>query len=252
MLDNIGGILALEQIVQDAPDQDAHAAQVLNVFIRRRAPDRLLPPSPDSRRDRITAARRSARHGNMPDRLSLAALPDEPEADVQQALTALTQSDIRTPPDLSRLHLARARLDGAELPGARFTSADLTGAWLDYADLTGAWLTGADLNNAWLTDANLTGAGLTGANLNNAWLTGADLTGAWLGGADFTGAQLGAVNLTGTELREADLTSALGLTVWQVVEARLEPTTQLPPEIAQDPRVIARIQEVLAERSHAQ
>ncbi|MEU6672513.1 hypothetical protein [Streptomyces sp. NPDC046727] len=41
----IGGALALEQIVQDAPEQATHAAQVLGHFVRDRAPARLGPPS---------------------------------------------------------------------------------------------------------------------------------------------------------------------------------------------------------------
>ncbi|MFF3068858.1 hypothetical protein [Kitasatospora sp. NPDC057936] len=48
----IGGVLALEQIVQDAPEQATHAAQVLGHFVRDRAPARPHPPdAPDGERE---------------------------------------------------------------------------------------------------------------------------------------------------------------------------------------------------------
>ncbi|MGA5552641.1 pentapeptide repeat-containing protein [Streptomyces pseudogriseolus] len=179
----IGGVIALEQIVQDAPDQATHATQVLNAFIRERAPrhaPKLPPPS-------------------IPPRL-----PPEPAADVQQALTALTRPQNRhhvdpdQHPDLTALHLTGAQLGGA----------DLTGIQLDGADLTGIQLDGADLTHAWLSGADLTAVRLSGADLTDAWLSGADLTDAQLGGANLTDAQLGGANLTGARLHDADLTHA--------------------------------------------
>jgi hypothetical protein len=95
----IGGILALEQIVQDAPGQAAtDAAHVLGHFIRDRAPR--TQGSDDPATD---------------------PLPTEPAADVQAALTALTRPESRTRVDereeidLRNLHLARARLNHADL-----------------------------------------------------------------------------------------------------------------------------------------
>ncbi|MFQ3563069.1 hypothetical protein QZN11_40545 [Streptomyces gramineus] len=75
----VGGILALEQIVQDAPEQVAtDAARVLGDFIRDRAPKAHV----------ATAAGDS-----VPDLSSLddSELPYEAAADVQAALTALTR-----------------------------------------------------------------------------------------------------------------------------------------------------------------
>jgi hypothetical protein len=40
-----GGVLALEQIIQDAPDQATHAAQVLAAFIREQATQTTSSPS---------------------------------------------------------------------------------------------------------------------------------------------------------------------------------------------------------------
>ncbi|MEV7020069.1 pentapeptide repeat-containing protein [Streptomyces sp. NPDC093991] len=209
----IGGVIALEQIVQDAPDQATHATQVLNAFIRERAPrpaPKLPPPS-------------------IPQRL-----PPEPAADVQQALTTLTRPQNRhhvdpdQHPDLTALHLTgaqlggadlthaqlngadltHARLNGADLTRAQLNGADLTRAQLGGADLTYAWLNDADLTHAYLRDADLTHAYLGGANLTEAWLDDADLTEVQLDGASLTRAQLGGANLTRAFLYGADLTRA--------------------------------------------
>ncbi|GAA3900697.1 hypothetical protein GCM10022207_81830 [Streptomyces lannensis] len=152
----IGGVLAMEQIVQDAPDQGDHAARVLNAFVRRHAP----------------AAESVA--------LEAGKLPKEPEEQVQEALRALTvkrpwRGGPRRPVDLAGLHLKGARLrdaqlGGALLKGATLTGVDLRGAVLKDADLSDADLTRADLSTArGLSEAQLLGAGsLRGCRLPSA------------------------------------------------------------------------------------
>ena len=240
----LGGILALEQIVQDAPDQAEHAAQVLNAFIRRQAP---APRPPEAGtfaggRERITAARRNARKG-IPSTPAPTPLPNAPAADVQQALTALTRPTT-THADLHHLHLAGAQLNSADLTHARLQGANLTHAQLQGANLTHAQLLdadlihadlhAADLTGALLYRANLTGADfyranlrrllqantgtllgsanltntvLHGANLTNTRLDGANLTNTVLHGANLAGALLDGANLTGTDLHGANLTN---------------------------------------------
>jgi hypothetical protein len=83
--------------------------------------------------------------------------PAEPAPDVQAALTALGRRPRRRRErwgmlTLRDLHLARARLEGA----------DLTRAWLEEADLAGAVLKGAKLTRAVLIEADLTRAELAG------------------------------------------------------------------------------------------
>ncbi|MFF4140807.1 pentapeptide repeat-containing protein [Streptomyces sp. NPDC001698] len=197
----IGGILALEQIVQDAPEQSAtDAAHVLGHFIRHRAPRAPIPTGSDTSNPAPTS--------------SSGPLPVQPEADVQAALTALTRAesrvhvDPRETLDLHGLHVAGANLRQADL-----TEANLLGATLTGADLFGATLTGADLTGATLTEAYLTGATLTEAELHGATLAGADLPGAKLtkadlGGATLTGAYLGGATLAEADLRGATLTGA--------------------------------------------
>ncbi|MFE1926469.1 pentapeptide repeat-containing protein [Streptomyces asoensis] len=195
----IGGILALEQIVQDAPGQAAtDAAHVLGHFIRHRAPKTRAPDDP-----------------------ATDPLPDEPAADVQAALTALTRPGSRTRVDprevldLHGLHLAGARLRFADLSyanlskatltkanliGARLTDADLSGATLPNASLFRTVLTRALLIEATLTDALLLEARLTGANLSRAVLTGATLCWATLSEADLSGATLAEADLENATL----------------------------------------------------
>ncbi|MFD5878476.1 pentapeptide repeat-containing protein [Streptomyces yangpuensis] len=229
----IGGILALEQIVKDAPDQVAtDAGRVLNHFLHDQAPKRTLS---------AVDLERAAKTGE--------ALSDKPGADVQVALTALTRAESRThvdptaPPDLIGLHLAGAYLVEADLTGAFINRADLT-----HADLHLANLSGALLMDAVLIHAQLVGVALTNANLNSATLTRADLTGADLTGADlfdanltaavlarvdFTGADLTGANLTDAHLWGVDLSTAKGLTQDQLHSARTNERTLLPPNLCE-------------------
>jgi hypothetical protein len=190
----MGGVHALEHVMHDSAEHHKDVVEVLNAFIRDRAPRR----------------GRQVWHpvtGSVPD----PGLPPEPTPDIQAALTALgdrPQRPERRRIDLGGLHLKGAKLYATNLTGAWLRGADLTDANLRDADLTGAWLDGADL-----TDAQLGGANLTDANLDNADLTGArlyttNLTGALLRDADLTGAWLDNANLTGAKLDGADLTGA--------------------------------------------
>ncbi|MCX5262390.1 pentapeptide repeat-containing protein [Streptomyces canus] len=234
----IGGVLAMDQIVEDAPGQATHAAQVLNAFIRDRSPRR--PGAEPVTRQRVAAARRAARHLATSRVEPKLALPREPDADVQRALTMLTRPSLRS-------HVAPTEvidLAGLHLTSAMLTGADLTNARLGWADLTYAWLGGANFTSAHLGGANFTGAQLGAANLTYALLGEADLTNALLYGANLTNAWLHGTNLTNAWLGKADLRSVDQLTVSQVVSARPTKTTQLPTDIAADPRVISRIEEV--------
>lgn len=248
MYGRMGGLLALEQIIEDAPDQSFHTVQVLNAFIRQRAPR--AEGARASTTGRVAAARRAARQRTLKPR-NHAALPPKPEADVQQAIALLVRSiqrgDISSAVvDLSGLHLAGAILTGADvwshkgfyIPGiyradlslASFSGADLTGANLAHADLFGADLTGANLAEANLTGANLFTAKFIGANLAEARLdkaslaktnfSRADLTGANIAGSDltltdFTEANLTEVNLAEVNVRYIHLDGAIGLTAEQ-------------------------------------
>ncbi|WP_191874015.1 pentapeptide repeat-containing protein [Streptomyces filipinensis] len=111
-------MLALEQVVQDAPEQATHAAQVLGHFVRDRAPPRpgYAPDGEPTPTD--------------------TSLPTIPEADVQVALTSLTRPKSRAHVDQSEmLSFATLYLAGARLFGADLTRADLS--WANLTDVPG-------------------------------------------------------------------------------------------------------------------
>ncbi len=197
----IGGVLNLEQIVQDAPEQAApDAARVLVHFIRNRA-----PKAQHSRRKWMARMRSG-------DNTSL---PLEPAADVQAALTALTS-------DVMRLH-ADPRVVVLDLHGLHLAGSTLPGVDLTDTHLEGVDLTGADLNGATLAMANLNAVRLTSANLIDV-----DLTYAGLEQADLRGADLRLAKWDKTDLRGANLSDASGLPANLHELARIDDRTALP------------------------
>ncbi|MGW1015455.1 pentapeptide repeat-containing protein [Streptomyces niveus] len=200
----IGGVLALQQIIQDAPDQATHASQVLNAFVRERAPKRV-------------------KAGPVAE-LSGTALDDRPESDVQQALSALTHADFRRhvdpaqPIDLAGLHLVGviltksdmrgAKLHGTNLSHAQLLHVNLNHASLQHADLSHAQLLHVDLNHAELQHADLNHARLRHAKLCRAQLQHADLSHALLGYVDLSDAKLVRVNLSHSGISNSNLNHA--------------------------------------------
>lgn len=233
----LGGVLALEQIIQDAPEQATHAAQVLQAFIRDRAPRSQVPtPSPSRRRLRLQ--RRTSVEADR------SALPIRPAEDIQAALTALTLEE-------SRRHVAlshRINLDGLHLQGIE----------LFMADLSHAQLAGADLSDATIVWTNFTGAHLREANFTRANLRWTDFTDAWLGEANFTDAEMTKTNLTRAYLLEADLTrasldeadlSGASLLLADLSDANLAGTNLSGVDLSDaDPRLRRLLQETEAKR----
>lgn len=99
--------------------------------------------------------------------------------------------DIR--PDLSRAHLGRRVLRGADLRFAR---------------LSNAYFGETDLREAYLYRANLSGADLSGANLSGATLFRADLKGANLSMTDLSEVNFNQANLDFAKLNRANLSKA--------------------------------------------
>jgi uncharacterized protein YjbI with pentapeptide repeats len=196
----LGGIYALQRIMQDSFRDQPTVVAVLCAFVR----------------DRATAATvKSAR--------SPASASSRPPTDIQAALTVVISRNIAyddsvTIVDLTDANLTGAYLVGADLTGANLVGADLTGAGLTAAHLNGANLNGADLNSTYLRYADLSdafiryahlvGAHLDHAHLKDADLSYADLRSAGFAGADLTGAELNGADLTGADLTGADLNRA--------------------------------------------
>ncbi|MFD3647995.1 pentapeptide repeat-containing protein [Streptomyces cyaneofuscatus] len=194
----LGGIYALERIMQDSRRDQPTIANVLATYIRTHA---VKPPTKGQ---------------------------DVP-ADVQAALTVLATRDTeRDGAFLLDLHGAKlpninltatpaalhdANLRGVDLSGARMFGANLRNANLSSAKLSGANLVGAnlvaDLSDADLSGANLSSANLSSANLSNARLSSANLNGANLNGANLNGADLSGADLSGADLTKQQVDSAV-------------------------------------------
>ncbi|MDO0911123.1 pentapeptide repeat-containing protein [Streptomyces sp. DT2A-34] len=225
----LGGILALEQILQDSPTQANHAVQVLNGFVREKSPK----VGERKERQRAVVARRAAKRSgrrktpSAADRLGL-------PSDIHAALVALAGwSDRKSPgmdqvPHLGGLDLSgafipeidlhraemrgasvsRANLIGADLRLARLDNALLIAALLEGADLTSADLEGANLSQASIRDAIFEKANLRGVNLSSVRGKGVIMSKVSLESAYMRSAMLQGADLSGSSLRKADLSDA--------------------------------------------
>ncbi|MET9479896.1 pentapeptide repeat-containing protein [Streptomyces sp. NPDC006638] len=229
----LGGIYALQRIMQDSRRDQPTIANVLATYIRIHAAKRPAKgqdiPADVAAALTVLAARDTAHDDTFRLDLRAAKLPNvEPGPSTQ--IAALRRSDLRGT-DLSGAYLDLADLNGtdlsaAHLNGTLLTNTDLGHAVLDSADLGGADLGGADLSDASLIDADLSGAFLNEVNLSDAVLSGADLTDAQLHNTNLKGA-----NLSGADLRDTDLSSVVNLTKSQVDSARVNGKTRLPARL---------------------
>ncbi|WP_151775795.1 pentapeptide repeat-containing protein [Streptomyces abyssomicinicus] len=195
----LGGIYALQRIMEDSPRDQPSIVNVLSTYIRSHA-------KPEQ----------EASASSKQPTLALA-------SDVQAALTALASRDSAhdgtahvdlTGADLTGAYLYKANLKGVNLNGTNLRKADMRGADLTFSDLNGASLRSANLNEAILHGTHLSEADLKEANLSYAELRGAvldeaNLQGANLSNADLNNADLIHASLTGAFLTKADLTSAV-------------------------------------------
>ncbi len=212
----LGGILALQQIIHDAPAQAEHVTHIVRTFVRRQAPK--------SGHSTSLGVQAAAASGLLLPPGRAASGPERPAADVQAALTALNTRHAKlysSRIDLSGYHLAgahmaRQNLHGAQLSRAVLTDAVLARATLGRASLENcdlrrvramgsrcndAQMNGADLREAVFILANMVACDLTGADLRNACLSKSDLQLATLMGGKLSGA-----HLVSTDLTKADLT----------------------------------------------
>jgi hypothetical protein len=200
----LGGIYALQRLMQDSPRDQPTIIAVLCAFVRDQAPSPAKPLT-------LRAAVSYRQPTDVQAALTVVATRDTAHdtratvVDFDNGLLAAAQLDFG--------HLFRADLIGADLGFASLTSADLHGAELNAADLNGANLFRADLHSADFTYANLYRANLIGANLHGALffhanLHRADLLNANLQGAEFLNANLQGADLASANLHRADFTDA--------------------------------------------
>jgi uncharacterized protein YjbI with pentapeptide repeats len=205
----LGGIYALQRIMQDSSRDQPTVVAVLCAFVR----------------DHANAATATSAHPSVPPNESL--VSGGPPTDIQAALTVVGARDTArdgstTVVDFAHADLANADLSGARLSRADLSGANLSGAHLFRADLSDANLFGTDLSGADLlpvgsngtiristsVTVDLSGAELSDARLSSADLSGADLSGANLSGATLADATLADANLSRVHLNHADLSGA--------------------------------------------
>ncbi|MFI0135568.1 pentapeptide repeat-containing protein [Streptomyces luteogriseus] len=257
----LGGIYALERIMQDSARDHPTVVSVLAAFAQRHArpsaeslkepvdPEAMPTPEADVRAAIATLAHR------RPNR-DRGTLIDLSHTDLRGLLLA-ARAPIKLPEvNLSETDLRLAYLVGADLHKAYLYNANLEGADLETANLRDATLTGARLSDAFLSDADLRGAemncaeeelnkagtgierskcvdlqyaDLSSADLRTATLSDARLDGASLVGADLRGANLLRANLSNADLTYADLRGAT-LYDTKLEGAELSGARGLPPK----------------------
>ncbi|MFI1067889.1 pentapeptide repeat-containing protein [Streptomyces spororaveus] len=201
----LGGIYALERIMNDSPRDQGTVVSVLSAYVRRHAP-------------LSTAAAPAADIGAAMNVL----VRRRPEHDEGLELD-LSRTDLRRwkpahPYEGRAIHLRGAVLTGSDLSDANLRNADLADASLDEAnlnraDLAGAALTGAVLLNARLRDTGFSSADLAGALFCTTVGECMDLT-----GTSFEGADLSRASLVGADLRKATFCTELFLAPVESIE----------------------------------
>ncbi|MFE5617738.1 pentapeptide repeat-containing protein [Streptomyces sp. NPDC056463] len=220
----LGGIYALQRIMQDSARDQPTIVAVLSAYVREHAPDPKGAHTGIGHRpstDIQAAATVLATRDPDPD---ADAVVDLQSSDLRAVRLEhprlgsanLAYSDLRfavwSHADLSKAHIGHASLSGADLADSQLSEADLRGATLTgtrlmRSDLRKADLTGAELDDARLAEANLARADLTGADLVGADLSSANLAGANLTDADLTHANLAGANLAGANRTRTKFTT---------------------------------------------
>jgi uncharacterized protein YjbI with pentapeptide repeats len=182
----LGGIYALQRLMQNTSSEQPTVVAVLCAFVRDETASIVVQRN-------LTAYR----------------LP----ADVQAAITVVgtrnpANDGAATVLDFDHAQVLEAQLSSLQLSRGDFSYANLSSATIYSAGLGGANLSYADLTDASLNESNLTGANLLKANLGFTDLGGTNLRFANLGGANFTGALIAEANLTDADLSVANLTGA--------------------------------------------
>jgi uncharacterized protein YjbI with pentapeptide repeats len=241
----LGGIYALQRIMEDSARDHPTVVSVLAAFAQQHAGSSAkslkeplgdnVSPKPDIRAAIATLAGRNPDRdaGDVIDlsKTDLRGLQFPGKATIKLPGVYLYDADLRgsflagadlRKADLSFANLDSAVLEKANLQGAYLFGASLGGAFLDSANLRGADVTCGgvgegvetdcvDLQLASLDGADLRNARMSGANLADATLRGADLRGADLARSNLTNADFRGAKLAGVRLKGAKRTGALGL-----------------------------------------
>jgi uncharacterized protein YjbI with pentapeptide repeats len=230
----LGGIYALQRIIEESPEDQPTVVAVLCAFVRDHTDGinpqaRYVLPKTDVQAALTVVGTRNPSHDSSANAVdfSYAEITDTdlvglkfPGADFAYGFLSganLDKANLAganlTETILGGAHLIDTNLTHANLSGAQFDEADLTGADLRNADVSGAFIGDAILFGANLAHEDLSGMNLSFANLSHADLSHADLSHADLSHADLSHADLSHADLSGADLSGADLRGAVGLPV---------------------------------------
>lgn len=233
----LGGIYALQSLMQDSPTDQPSIIDVLSAYIRSHVP--VFPSSLNKQPKsntfvvpidvqavlNVLGARNFHNDGDGVIDLQGAELSGAqfsgrsitpkggsvfPGADFENA--DLSDANF-SQADLTGTSFADADLEGvvfvqAKLSNASFDDAYATYAFFPLAKLSHVNFSNADLSYAIFASANLGTSYFCGANLSHADLSGAMLAGVDLFGADLQGANLSHADLKGADLADAELSKA--------------------------------------------
>ena len=224
-MQRLGGIYALEGVMNNSEDYHQPVLEALSAFVRVETKTETGegPPADDIQAALTVITRRKSGFKELPLFLGKVHIPKADLGGTNLTRAHLVGADLTrarlNDTNLTSANLTRADLAGADLSGAILTRADLTRADLGGTNLTRANLTRANLTRAHLVGADLTRADLNDTNLTSANLTSADLVSANLANADLSGAFLTVADLGGANLTSADLTDVQSLTQEQLDKA---------------------------------
>jgi uncharacterized protein YjbI with pentapeptide repeats len=260
----LGGIYALEGVMNVSPEYHRPIIEALCAYVRERsnAAEPRSPIGTDLQAVVTVLGRRAIASNEGRLDLSNTRLPKAALVDAQLSQADLSHADLSGAnlfrAKLRSAHLSQADLKGVELSEADLSDADLsTGAegergahWdsggslddvgadlststLRSANLSRANLLLADLRYTNLSKANLSKANVDLANLSASQLPEADLSEAKLTYTDLSWSDLSKANLNGADLSKAklsgaNLSDARGLTQNQLVHACGDAETKLP------------------------
>jgi hypothetical protein len=160
-------------------------------------------------------------------------LRTQPRADVAEAISTLGKLRRETPASCERTFLEGLNLHGADLREGDYRSISFVGSDLSSADLKDGEFQGADFSRSNLQGARLAGAHLEPLTSEPGGLTAMNETRAEH--ACFERTIVSGAKVKAAHFQGADLRSAIGLNREQLISARLDSTTMLPPSLAGDP-----------------
>jgi hypothetical protein len=222
----LGGIYALEGVMNDSGEYHEAIVEALCAFVREntKAVSNEAPPEVDTQAALNVVKRRHEGAGVCV--LTRARIPQVVLSNAPLPGAVLDGTN------LNHGRLAGIQLDqGASLIGAHMEDTELFGAHLEYANLNCADLIGARPISAFFTRAHLIGANLSNSNLNGALLKDAQLDGARLDNADLSDA---------LELTQDQLNKACGSGTQLPPGFNIKPCS--PPDQAAGPATACRSQ----------